>query len=210
MFSALGLLVSNVRHDYVKSVVETSRKADPSELERYFAEMEEDALQTLRREGFEEEVEIHRFMDLRYLGQSYDLSVSAGRPLDSRSLARATRSFHSAHQRTYGYSVEDEEVEIVNLRVTATGLIPEPKILQESPGSKIPPEGSKTEDMLVSFGTPEEQIECPVYDRSRLRSGNLLEGPAIVEQYDATTVIYPSWTAEVDLMGNLRLTRQAK
>ncbi|MFQ5950667.1 MAG: hydantoinase/oxoprolinase family protein [Candidatus Geothermarchaeales archaeon] len=208
LFSAFGLLASDVRHSHVKPIIERVSRVDPTRLEKLFRELEQEGRTVLEGEGFDDkEMRLVREMDLRYQGQSYELTVAVGSPLASEALRAAKNRFHSEHSRTYGYSVEEEDTEVVNLRVTAIGLVQEPPAVEEPMGEAEPPLGSRLEQRRVLFDLEEGFVRCPVFRRNSLKRGNVLEGPAIVEQYDATTVIHPSWRGEIDATGNLRLQR---
>ncbi|MFQ5870987.1 MAG: hydantoinase/oxoprolinase family protein, partial [Candidatus Geothermarchaeales archaeon] len=210
LFSAFGLLASSVRHSYVKSIIERQARADPTRLKKWYRELEDEGQAVLGREGFgDREIHLLREMDLRYLGQSYELTVPVRRPMVAKTLRAATLRFHSEHRRTYGYSVVEEDVEIVNLRVTAIGRIPEPPMAKATLAEAEPGADSRVEERNVLFNEEEGFVRSHVFERSTLRPGNVVEGPAVVEQYDATTVINPGWKAEADTSGNIRLVRLA-
>ncbi|MCK5353263.1 hydantoinase/oxoprolinase family protein, partial [bacterium] len=111
--------------------------------------------------------------------------------------------FHRSYQENYGYSYQDQQlVEIVNLRVSSIGSLPhlEPQTIPE--GGKDA-SAAQVGQRRVYFENVKDFVECPVYDRSKLLSGNVLAGPAIVEQYDTNTVVYPDQQLSVDSLGNL-------
>jgi N-methylhydantoinase A len=141
-----------------------------------------------------------RQADLRYLGQAYELTVKAPRRVDGESLVATIIGFHRRHAEAYGYSAEGEPVELVNLRLRAVGAIPKPDLKGKRHGGKPKKLGTRR----VYFETDGGWAETPVYERG---SGGGFDGPAIVEQYDATTVVYPSWAAETDAVGNMILGR---
>lgn len=151
----------------------------------------------------------HIGVDLRYVGQSFELTIPwpDGRPTRSL-LAGLERAFFRTHRRVYGFGAEGEPIELVGVRLTAIGTIPWPRL------SAVPPAGRDAGGALkgrraVVFGAgAAAQRRCPVYDRYGLRAGNQIRGPAIVEQVDSTSVIEPGFTATVDRFGNL-LLRQA-
>ena len=200
-FSALGLVLADFRHDLIQSVMKPASDLDAAALDAVFHALEEEARRLLSGEGFAvEQTTLERQLDLRYLGQSYEITV----PLLS-ALGATAQAFHRRHQETYGYAAETEPVEVVNARVVATGATAKPDFGHNSAatqGSTVARPGGEREVFFTCTGwTP-----TPVYSRDALLPGDRLAGPAIVEQYDATTVIPPRWNAAVDGLLNLRLT----
>jgi len=205
MFSAMGLLTSDLFHDHARALVEQVTDIDTETVESYLREMEEEGMKTLSKEGVApEDMRFHRQIDLRYLGQAYELTVDATAPFDADALSLAVRSFHVRHREIYGYSAVEEPVEVVNVRLRAVGAIPKPQ-LKELPSASE--ETSPFESRLVYFESTASWVETPVYERKAMSSGIRLVGPTIIEQYDATTVIYPGWRAVVDKFGDLILRR---
>ena len=205
MFSAMGLLTADLFHDYIRALIKRTDDINPEDVESCFREMEEKGRETLMGEGVPtEEMRFHRQLDLRYLGQAYELTVDTPRPFDTEAVRSAVAAFHKRHWEVYGYSAEEEPVEFVNIRLRAVGFIPKPS-LRESPSAWE--EASPIERRRVYFEGKDAWMETPVYERGSIGSGCTLKGPAVVEQYDATTVIYPGWGAAVDRFGNLILRR---
>ena len=205
--SALGLLMADLRHDLVWTVLLQSGKVQPSELSSRYAEMEEEALTQMRREGFESDrVTLVRIADVRYVGQGYELEVpvAAGRLTDADVDAVYAR-FHDAHRRVYGYARPESPLEIVNLRLTSLAKLPQPRL------EAAPLDGTTDPDRAVKGDRPvyfeHDFVSTRIYDRSQLRPGDLMNGPAIIEQLDSTTVLWPGQTICVDPYGNLILTR---
>jgi len=205
MFSAMGLLTADLVYDQARALVERMDLIDTGIVESHFQEMEEDGRRTLSREGVApEDTVLQRRLDLRYLGQSYELSVDASDPFDADGLGIAVEAFHRRHLELYGYSAEGEPTEVVNVRLRTVGSVFKPK-LKEVPF--ISEKASPTGFRLTYFEEKESWVETPVYDRGTLGADSALMGPAVVEQYDSTTVIYPGWRAVVDRVGNLVLRR---
>ncbi len=204
LFSAWGLLTANITHEVSRPLMR--RIIDHRTLEGLFKEMEVRARKSLIEQGMEEEkIFLLREIDLRYLGQSYELQVSAPSEIDEEALNKIIESFHEKHMRMYGYSMIDEEVEFVNARVRAIGEIVKPKILKLPLEGPTPSESSISGFRDVYFGRKDDFIKTPIYLRKRLRPGNIIEGPAIIEQYDATIVVPPGWSASVDEFGFIRM-----
>ena len=197
--SALGILRADVVKDFSRTVLLAveSRRAASSALQTEFAAMEKLAVKDMRSEGFgQSQTRIERLLDVRYIGQAYELTVSANGDFVS--------SFHRAHERRYGYSDAKRAVEIVNVRARAIGSTPKPAL------PRVPAGGT---DASASLRGEREAhfdgraMKTRIYDRSRLRAGNRLRGPAIVIEYSATTVVLPGWRARVDAYGNLLMER---
>jgi N-methylhydantoinase A len=201
-FSALGLLVSDVKHDDVRTRIGPLRGAAPA-IDDALAEMEAAAHARLADDGFAPDaIRLERSLDLRYLGQAFELGVPLGD--GARDLDRIGHDFHERHHLTYGHAHSEGEVELVNVRLGAFGVVdkPEPPPYRSAaPGL----DGAVIEHREVwMLGTPER---CPVYERERLPERAVLDGPAVIEEFGATTVIFPRWRAGVDGLGNLHLER---
>ncbi len=208
MFSALGLLTADLFHDYTRAFVRRADETDPDTIEGLFAEMEHEGRETLLAEGVEPKgMQFTKQLDLRYLGQSYELTVDVGTPFDSDALASCTEAFHGRHREIYGYSAAGEPVEMVNVRLRAIGAISKPRLAESGAKAEAAePVGRR----LVYFEGSDSWLETPVYDRGDLGPGGTVEGPSIVEQYDSTTVVYPGWGASIDGFGVLRLRRDER
>ncbi|HVF00380.1 MAG TPA: hydantoinase/oxoprolinase family protein [Rubrobacteraceae bacterium] len=192
VLSALGLAISDLRHDYVRPHLADLENVKAVELKETFKDMENTAAKDL------EEPEYARRADLRYRGQSFELTVETEKPFEVEKLKEC---FHAAHERRYGYRMEDEGVEIVNLRLTATVPVDKPKL--EEP---IREGDAQTERREANLGG--EWMEVPVLDRERMGRGAGVEGPAIVEFKESTCVVNPGWRGAVDNVGTLVLEKR--
>lgn len=201
--SALGLLVTDIKHDYLQAWTQHLDRTDFESLNRIFAEFQQRGAEVLAREGVSpDQMWFSRSLDMRYVGQSFELRVSApGHPLTSEDAPGIASAFFREHERLYGYAATTEPTEIVNVRLTAKGAIRRPamrRLPEGAPDPSVALKGSRK----VWFG----ELRCTeVYDRYRLRAGTLVHGPAIVEEVDSTTVIHPGYRAQVDIFGNLIL-----
>ena len=194
IFSATGLLSTDLKRDYTAALLRRVDELEPGEAEAAFARLEEEGRRDLEREGVAAgEISFVRQVELRYVGQSYELTVAAD------DVAAAVAGFHDEHDRAYGFAAETEPVELVNLRLTAVGRIAKPQLPRlEERGAPVE-RGRRP----VYFGEAGDYVDCPVYDRYALGSGAELDGPAIVEELDSTTVLHPGFGARVDQHGNL-------
>ncbi len=214
-FSALGLLAADIKHDDVRTRVGLLRERLPA-LRDAFAEMETAARQQLEREGFApEQQKLLRSLDLRYRGQAFELNrrraAVAGRGAaegEPSVLQDIEADFHRHHREIYGHSNPQAAIELVNARLTAYGLVPKPAA-ERHVGSGATPRGAPWSSGARS-GSRAKAHDCPVWDRERLPEGAQVQGPAIVEEFGATTVVPPGWRGTLDGHGNLRFEREAR
>ena len=203
MFSALGLLTADLFHDYSKAMVRRVGEVEAYEVESLFEAMEATGRETLLGEGVDPgAMSFRRQLDLRYLGQSYELSVDIPNGSQTDILQKGVDAFHKRHREIYGYGAEEESVELVNVRVRAIGEIQKPRLREWAPTGDTPPS-----ERGVYFEAPDSWLDTPIYGRGSLAQGTIIDGPAIIEQYDSTTVVYPGWRADVDMYGILSLRR---
>ncbi len=202
--SALGLLMSDVKHDYVRSKLVGLDDLDLAEINQLFAQLIDRAKIDLQGEGFHDsEIKIEPYLDLRYAGQGYELTVPCTMPpLRPEDLKLMRQRFDTMHEQNSGHKAESEPVELVSLRVISLGLVPQAKLLPgEVTGRKV--EEAKTGERKVFFGKEHGTLSAQIYSRDLLELGHKLRGPAIVEQLDTTTVIHPEQEAAVDEYRNI-------
>jgi N-methylhydantoinase A len=199
--SALGCLLTDIKHDLSKTYIVDTVEADVDQLEQEFIKMEREVTERLQVEGTpEDRQQLFRYMDMRYAGQWRSLTVSCPRPLGT-SLEDVCDKFHVEHQREYAYSARDRHVEIYGLRVSGVGLTEKPKLqkLSRTGDAETALKGSR--DVYLSEAG--DFVETQVYDRGKLPAGATLTGPAVIEQLDSTVLIPPKALGEVDDYGNL-------
>ena len=208
--SAMGLLVTDLKHEYSKTLIQRVDQVDAEMVAKIYRELEVDGRASLQREGMNpEKIAFLHQVDMRYVGQSYELTVPLpDGKLGATEIEGVLAQFHREHDRAYGYSAPDEPVEFVNLRLSAIGKINKPQLREISAGDS-PLSAAQKSTRSVYFDEGKDFVECPIYDRYRLNAGAVLAGPAIVEEIDATTVIHPGYEALVDKFGNLILTKTA-
>jgi N-methylhydantoinase A len=208
--SAFGLLTVDVKNDYVVTAVQCDETLDLGRVDATYARLEQQALQALAAEGFSAaETRLVRSADLRYFGQAWEVRVEvpAG-PLDRSAADIAVERFHAAHQRTYGYSYAahaEQRIEWVNFRLVGIGPLRRPEVRPRPRCDEVGVERGLSGRRGVYF--EDGFVDTPLYDRPRLQPGDCLEGPAIVEEFGSTTVVFPAQRARVDDYGNLLLTR---
>ncbi|MGQ9682008.1 MAG: hydantoinase/oxoprolinase family protein [Anaerolineae bacterium] len=208
IFSALGLLVTDLKHDYAQTCLRRLDTLDAGDLTEAYQRLEAQGCEMLQREGvLPEQMSLERQAELRYVGQSYELCVPVppGR-LQQRDLFNLADSFHREHDRAYGFSAPEEPVELVNVRLSATGHIPKPSLRVLQSGHSDQACKSRR---LVYFAEAGGYVDCPIYDRYRLGASARVDGPAVVEEIDSTTIIHPGWVGQVDHWGNIIIDRQS-
>ena len=203
--SALGLLVTDLKHDYATTLIQRLDQVVPQALEQTFRELEAQGRETLGREGMEEAaMEFRRQADLRYVGQSHELTLPlTAEALGPAQLAQLLEQFHRTHDRAYGFSAPGEDVELVSVRLSAIGQIAKPA---QAPLAKTTGAATAKGQRPVYFAESEGFVDCPVYDRYALGAGAVVQGPAIVEEIDSTTVVHPQYQVRVDEVGQMVLT----
>jgi N-methylhydantoinase A len=216
--SAFGLLTVDVRNDDVQTHVVRDDALDRDELAAVYRTLEARADATLEREGFApDQRRFLRSADLRYDGQAFEVRVAApDGPIDEDFQRAVVDAFHTEHERLYGYSYRHDgeragaatgprhPVEWVNLRVSGVGPIARPPLRRAEAGDGDP-SAARTGQRQVAFdGDP---VTTAQLDRARLRAGDVVEGPAIVEEFGSTVPIHPGFVARVDELANLVITR---
>lgn len=205
--SALGLLASDLKYEAARTVMTEVPEMEPEEMSQVYRELEEEGSKRLREDGVaEEDIVLQRWADCRYTGQAYELLVPVPPgPADRTVMEQVERAFQERHEREYFWRFDDKPVQIVHLRVYALGEPSELTAPEIQSGSEAPTEDSLITQMPVGFYRDDQtvRIETPFYDMTKLASGNVIEGPAVVEQQDSTTTINPGLAAEVDTYGNL-------
>ncbi|MCC7426343.1 MAG: hydantoinase/oxoprolinase family protein [Alphaproteobacteria bacterium] len=204
--SALGLLATDLRHDLVRNVMTETRNADPDALDAAYGELAAEGARLLAEEAVPPEAMRHqRLADLCYVGQAFQLRIPVpDGPVTAATLAVLQDRFHAAHKAAYGFASEGEPTEIVSLRLAAIGAIQRPELREAARGGDNPAAALKAR-RKVYFHEAGGALDCPIYDRARLAAGNIIAGPAVVEQMDTTTLLPPGATATVDRIGNLLL-----
>ena len=204
IFSATGLLTTDLKRDAARTVMRRLASLPVDEAESVFRELEAQGAAELEAEGVASgAIEFVRQIDLRYVGQSYELTIPAPSPFTREAAEPLLQRFHAEHDRTYGFAAEEEPVECVSLRLTTVGRIAKPPVRSLPPGEAPAPK----EHREVYFSEAGGYVNCPIYDRYALPAEARLEGPAIVEEFDSTTVLHPGYAIRVDRQGNLIIER---
>lgn len=203
--SAIGLLGSDFRYDLVRIFLAELGAVDPARIRKAFEDLEQQGKTLLQADGFRDAaIRFDPAIDMRYQGQAFALSVPVK---DSCSSAeRLTHAFEDLYARRYGYRRSGHPVEIVALRVAATGKVQRPGF------ALIPARSVQLEEALKErrpvYLDGQWHRDCPVYDRDGLGPDAVVPGPAVIEEFGSTTVVSPGWVAAVDRWGNLRMESQ--
>jgi N-methylhydantoinase A len=204
-FSALGLVGTDLKRDYVQTVFVTADAADPAGLEAAFVALERKGAAMLDRAGVSaERRRFERAVDARYRRQSYELTVPLpSRPVDRAMLADLAETFHARHLKTYGHDNRDEPVQIVNVRVAAIGAIP-PLAVRDLP-VRAGTDAVKARRRL--WFRDAGAVEAAIYDRRRMPAGLAVAGPAVIESLESTILVPPRWRARMNEDGFVLMTR---
>lgn len=207
--SALGLLASDVIYEQSRTVMTSSSNPETSQLEAEFSKLKIDILRQLHADGFHEnDIEITHQVDCRYAGQGYELRSDApSGPVNADYLAAIRKGFDAAHLRQYGKDFPEKPIQIVNIRIQGRGktvpLQASTFVTARTPDANAAKTGSRISSYLKDGELV--ALQTPCYDRRKLKPGHHLNGPAIVDQMDSTTVIPPDFSGKVDASGNIVL-----
>jgi N-methylhydantoinase A len=198
LLSAYGMLVADVVKDYAKTLLLAASTVPLEELQALVAQLTEQGLREMKDEGVaEESVVTEASLDMRYVGQSYELAV----PWDRDVVAR----FHDLHRKSYGYANPAREAEIVTIRLRVRGGVAQVPLARVEAGP-ADPTAARVGERRIFIG--DTWVGAPVYAREALRAGNRIAGPALVAEMSATTFVAPEWEGRVDTQGNLLLHRR--
>jgi N-methylhydantoinase A len=198
-FSAWGMLQTDIRHDVVRSFYRPVAELAAHEVADIYVELQAEAAELLAAEGVEESDHYFaRTADMRYVGQEYTVNVAVGGDID---LAVVDESFHEAHRVRYGHSTPGAPAEFVNLRLAGFGRVSGDAAPFRAPDGHADPVTARRRTIFDG-----DEVEAAVVHRERLQPGATFEGPAVVEEQSATTVVPPGTTLIVDAHGNLLLT----
>ena len=204
---ALGLHVSDVRRDYIRTLVRRQSKADIDEIVNAWNELAQLGTADIKGEGLpEERIKLNFVADMRYLGEGHEVQVAVPAQLrGAEAVEFAWQDFHRVHDETFGFDYKDEQdVELVNLRVQAVGEQHRPAIVANTE-QRAHAEPTGFRDV---FWTAGGWFKCPIYARDNLAVDQQITGPAIIEEYGSTVVVPGNWTVQADTYGNLVLQRQ--
>lgn len=210
VFSAWGMLMTDLRHDYIQTYINRLQDVDLTELNNEWNKLENQARNQYAEENVkEEEIIFNRFVDMRYAGQEHTVKVPlAGGEITKQSVEELIALFHDMHEQSFTFKLVEAQTEIVNLHLTAFGNVQKPELQKlESTGRELESALKETRQVFYEDGG---WIQTPVYHRNLLEAGMSVEGPAIIEEPTATTVFYEGQTLTVDTYGNLLIETEVQ
>jgi N-methylhydantoinase A len=207
-FSALGMLMSDIRHDYVRTQLVSFPKLQFGELRRMFAEMLDDGTKVLARERVSNDaMHFQRFLDLRYEGQEFAIKVPVSEEeIASGALQTIRERFDSIHDRSFGHAAPNEPLEMINVRLSARGIRQKLKMPAVASSQATPKPRTVRK---VCLETADRFDDCPVYRRETLAAGMELQGPALIEEYGSTTVMFAGDRAKISTTGEISIQLKA-
>ena len=208
LFSALGLIVTDYKYMCIKPILKSTNNMSVEEIKNVFLSLKESVVDELKKLKFgDEKIVVNYYLEARYLGQGYELLVAIP-PVDSlRSIEQVNLLFESMHERVYGYMIEDAEVEIVNARVEAIGIMEKIVLPEKKKRNHGDIKNAVISKREVYFDSLQDFVRVDIYDYRKLCFGDRIMGPAIVEMYDSTVIIEAGWNLFVDTFGNIILER---
>jgi N-methylhydantoinase A len=208
VFSAMGLLISDVKHDYIQSRMAPVGELTVEAVEAMFQGLEGQARAELQLDGFAAAaIRLERALDMRYAGQGYEIAVACSADaLRDEGIAGLRKKFDDQHRAMFGHMAPDEPVEVLSYRLRGSGIVAAPPMPQFKPAG-TPLAAALRGRRQVRFDGM--SFACPVYQRERIDVGVAIAGPAILDQFDCTTIVCPGQTARVDQWKNLMITEDA-
>jgi N-methylhydantoinase A len=205
VFSAFGMLFSDLRYDYVRTHLMQLVDAPFDEIEAVFKELEQNGRAAIATTSVKpHKIVVKRALDMRYVGQEHPVTVELPmRIFQKQDRAAIKRHFDNDHMQRYGTCAPNENAEIVSLRVTVAGLMRKPPQEKTKKGSPTPPKLASTGTRKVWFDG--RFRNAPTYRRTELLAGNTIKGPALIEEHASTTVLMPGDRMTVDDYGNLSI-----
>ncbi len=205
VFCALGMLESDIRLDNVKTYTATIPGINLADFNAVIESVEKQAMTGLLQEGVESDrASIQRYLDIRYAGQHHEVTVEipSGCKIEEGHIAQIASAFHAAHERLYTYSTPETPLEVMNLRATAVGAVDKTGLF-ELPMQGEDPQAAFKKTRSLYFEDSGGFVDVPVYDRDLLAPGNVIPGPAVIEERITTIVVHPGWNSRIDSYENI-------
>lgn len=210
VFSAWGMLMTDLRHDYIQTYIARVNGLDLAGFNQEWDELARTAVAQFAEENIEKDnIRFMRYADMRYAGQEHTVKVPlASGPVTPESLTQLIADFHELHEKNYTFKLEEAEMEVVNLHLTAFGSVEKPAL------KKLQLKGGTATDALKEkrpvYYEQEGWVDTVVYNRAKLEPGMAFSGPAVIEEQAAVTVIYPDQKASIDEYGNLIIETEVR
>jgi N-methylhydantoinase A len=206
VLSAFGLLVADIEHEHSATLAQEANAVDLEAMHQLFEHLDSVCRVKMEQDRVPaDQTRVRWSCEMRYVGQAYELEVALpGHDLSEATIARAVDDFHNLHEEIYGHANRANRVEFVNLRSVHSHSLRRPEITYQ-PGADLTVADAQVAVRDVYFDEFKGTVSTPILRRDRLPVGESIPGPAIVEQADTTTIVYPHWTLSADTLGNLRL-----
>ena len=208
IFCAAGMLMSDLQHNFVRTHVSPLEKLNPKKLRQLFDEMEKEGIDLLKSEHIpKNRIQFNHSIDMRYVKQYHEVNVMVTQEEVHRGkLPSIAKKFHPEHNRLYGYSLEEvgTPIEVINLRLTCTGRTEKPRFRKVKYAGPDPSFAFKKK-RKVYLPSKKRFHPVPVFDGDRLKYGNKIEGPAIIEQVNTTTFVSPEFSVLCDAFGSFTM-----
>lgn len=201
-FSALGMVLSDIKSDHVHSKLLTKEQINTTFLNEVYLNLDKQGIDELEKQDVSEQNRILiRTCDMRYFGQAFEISVPVPhKSLIEKDIDNIIEMFHKLHEQTYGHSMRKDPIEFVNYRVSAIGTFAKSNLINDTEQTKPTKQSKKSNDVAVFDG---KKYNISVVNRSSLMVGDKITGPSVIEEMGATTVIYPNHIAEIDKLKNI-------
>ncbi|UCC41626.1 MAG: hydantoinase/oxoprolinase family protein [Candidatus Aminicenantes bacterium] len=213
IFCAAGMLMSDLKHNFVRTYSTRLNKMDMKKFSSLLQEMKREAVELLKSEHIPEDSIRHKYsLDMRYVKQYHEVNVEITKEeVEKADMESVASKFHPEHNRLYGYSLEDERtpIELINLRLSSVGKTVKPEFKQEKYDQEDPSKALKM-SRKVYLPLKNEFEEVPVYDGHNLLFGNRIEGPALIEQVNTTTFVTPEYNVICDRYGSYTMYLKSK
>ena len=208
VFSAVGLVMSDIRHDFVQTRVVRVSAIASDEIESVFQDLEKQAATALDADAVPDDRRVvRRSADLRYIGQAFEVNIGVpDGPINDAAIARTLDRYHDRHLQQFAHNDPGRDVEFVSCRVAAMGMMNAPPM---TAGTRTVGGATGTEIRPVYFDESKGFVETPIFERSGMSLGHRIDGPAIIEQADSTIVIHPGQSFETDGFGSLLISTGA-
>ncbi|GGB52673.1 hydantoinase/oxoprolinase family protein [Virgibacillus dakarensis] len=203
VFSAWGMLMTDIRHDYIQTYLQKLNRIEFNEINNLWNKMEQEALEQYTEENIQNErVIFNKFVDLRYEGQEHTVKVPITNDAwDANFIKNLKNKFHELHEQSYTFILPDAEVEIVNLHLTGFGQVEKHKL------RKLEETGATLEETTLEYRNvyfrDQGWVEIPIHSRNLLDPSHVVMGPAIIEESTSSTLILDNQKAEIDAFGNI-------
>ena len=198
-FSAYGFILADARVDRQRTTQLTSKRFDPVRATQVMQELVGDCIAELEAQGYTRDIQITRALEMRYLGQNYELELPIGfERFSAETTEQLWQAFHDAHKARFGFSIPGEIIEIVNYLATAVSLTPKPELRPIARATGAPVAVARR-----AVGFPDGRLEVPIYRRDQLAADHLIDGPAVIEEAASVTVLNPGQRLVVDAYGHL-------